>query len=62
MMTQQDKENAPPKGNRHPPARTDQTKNSRKQKVLCNHCKIFGLHKPENCFELEANKDIGWPG
>ena len=61
-MTQQDKEITPPGGNRRPPAGTDQTKKPKKQKALCPHCKPFALHKPDNCYELEANKDTQWPG
>ncbi len=63
---QQDKENTPHGGNKHPPAgtgtRTDQTKKPQKQKALCPHCKTFDLHKPDNCPKLEANKDKQWPG
>jgi hypothetical protein len=66
QMAQQDKENTPPGGNRRPPAGTgkgtDQTKKTRKQKALCPHCKTFVLHKPDNCPELEANKDKQWQG
>jgi len=66
QTAQQDKENTPPWGNRRPPAGTgtgtDQTKKPRKQKALCPHCKTFVLHKPDNCTELEANKDKRWPG
>ncbi len=68
QTAQQDKENTPPGGNRRPPAGTgtgtgtDQTKNLRKQKALCPHCKTFVLHKPDNCPELKANKDKQWPG
>jgi hypothetical protein len=35
---------------------------NRKQKALCPHCKTFVLHKPDNCYKLEANKDKRWPG
>jgi hypothetical protein len=63
---QQDKENTPPGGNRRPPAGTrmgtDQTRKQQKQKALCPHCKTFVLHKPDNCPELEGNKDKRWPG
>ncbi len=63
---QHDKDNPPPGQNRHLLAGTrmgtDQTKQPRKQKALCPHCKKFVLHKPDNCTELEANKDKGWPG
>ncbi len=59
---QTDKENTPPGGNIAPPKNSDQTKKPRKQKALCPHCKTFVLHKFENCYELEANKDKCWPG
>jgi hypothetical protein len=61
--TQQlDKDNTPPGGNIRPPTDTNRTKKPRKQKAICPHCKTFVLHKPENCPELEANKDKCWPG
>jgi hypothetical protein len=59
---QPDKENAPPGGNIPPPTVLDRNKKPRKQKALCPHCKTFVLHKPDNCYELEANKDKRWPG
>jgi hypothetical protein len=63
---EQDKENTPPRQNRHPLVGTgmgtDQTKKSQKQKALCPHCKTFVLHKPDNCPELKANKGKRWPG
>ena len=33
-----------------------------RQKHLCIHCKAQVLHKPDNCPELEANKDKRWKG
>jgi hypothetical protein len=66
QTAQQDKENTPPGWDRRPPAGTgtgtDQTKKPRKQKALCPHCKMFVLHKPDNCPKLEANEDKRWPG
>ncbi len=66
QMAQQDKENTPPGQNRHPlmgmGTGMDQTKKPQKQKALCPHCKTFVLHKPDNCPELEGNKDKQWPG
>ncbi len=59
---QTDKENTPPGGSISPPTDTDQTEKPRKQNVLCPHCKTFVLHKFENCYELEGNKDKRWPG
>jgi hypothetical protein len=59
---QPDKENLPPPGtNIGHPVHPD-TKKPRKKKALCPHCKTFLLHKPDNCPELEANKDKRWPG
>ena len=59
---QPDKENLPPPGtNIGHPVHPD-TKKPRKKKALCPHCKRFVLHKPDNCTELEANKDKRWPG
>jgi hypothetical protein len=52
---QPDKENISPED-------TNQPKKPRKKKTLCPHCKKFVLHKPENCLELEVNKDKRWPG
>jgi hypothetical protein len=61
--TQQlDKDNTPPRGNIRPPMDTNRTKKPWKQKAICPHCKTFVLHKPENCPELEANKDKRWLG
>ncbi len=59
---QPDKENTPPGGNICPPTDTDRNKKHRKQKALCPHCKTFVLQKPDNCYELEANKDKRWAG
>ena len=60
---QPDKENLPPPGgNISPPVNPDPNKKIRKKKALCPHCKTFVLHKPENCYELEANIDKRWPG
>ena len=35
---------------------------TRRMKALCPHCKALVYHKPEKCYELEANKDKRWPG
>jgi hypothetical protein len=45
---QPNKENQPPEGNVN--------------QSLCPNCKTFILHKPELCFELEANKVTHNPG
>jgi hypothetical protein len=34
----------------------------RRRKALCPNCKCFVMHKPANCFELEANKALRYPG
>ena len=44
------------------PDNTNQPKKPRKKKALCPHCKTFVLNKPENCPELDKNKDKRWPG
>jgi hypothetical protein len=41
---------------------TTQPKKPKRRKCICPHCKMFVLHKPKNCVELEANKDKCWPG
>ncbi len=55
QIQQPEKENISPED-------TNQPKKPRKKKALCPHCKTFVLHKPDNCNELEANKDKRWPG
>jgi len=56
-----DKENEPPPTNRGKENDTKKRPTIRK-KALCPHCKALVYHKPEKCFELEANKDKRWPG
>ncbi len=34
----------------------------RRKKAFCPNCKCFVMHKPANCFELEANKASRYPG
>ena len=58
---QPDKENTPPAGNINPPT-GERVKKPRKKKTLCPNCKTFVLHKPELCYELEANKATRYPG
>jgi hypothetical protein len=63
--THQDKESPPTVGNSLPTltgSGTTQPKKPKKRKCICPHCKIFVLHKPKNCVELEASKDKCWPG
>jgi len=62
QMHQPDKENTPPGGNVKPPGGGDRVKKPRKKKTLCPNCKCFVLHKPELCYELEANKATRYPG
>lgn len=58
---QPDKENTPPTGNVNPTT-GERVKKPRKKKTLCPNCKTFVLHKPELCYELEANKATRYPG
>lgn len=58
-----DKENNPPGGNLNlPTGNGERAKKPRKKKTLCPNCKTFVLHKPELCYELEANKATRYPG
>ena len=59
---QPDKENTPPGGNVKPPGNGNRVKKPRKKKTLCPNCKCFVHHKPETCYELEANKATRYPG
>ncbi len=62
LTHQPDKENTPPTGNVNPPTGgSKHVKKPRKKKRLCPHCKTFVLHKPELCYELEANKASRYP-
>jgi len=61
---QPDKENTPPGGNVKPPGGGggEQAKKPKMKKALCPNYKCFALHKPELCYELEANKAKRYPG
>jgi len=60
---QPDKENIPPGRYVKPPVSGgEQVKKPKKKKALCPNSKTFALHKPENCYELEANKAKRYPG
>jgi Pyruvate/2-oxoacid:ferredoxin oxidoreductase delta subunit len=60
---QPDKENHPPGGNVNPlTGGGKRVKKPKKKKTLCPNCKMFVLHKPESCYELEANKSTHYPG
>jgi hypothetical protein len=65
LPTHQDKEITLTVGNILPTSTgsgTNQTKNNNRRKCPCPNCKMFVLHKIENCVVLEANKDKCWPG
>ncbi len=56
-------------GRKHPAANKENTppltnggKEDDRKNALCPHCNAFVYHKPEKCYELEANKDKRWPG
>ncbi len=59
---QLDKVNTPPGSNIIPLGGGAQAKKPRQKKALCPNCKCFVMHKPANCFELEANKASHYPG
>ena len=44
------------------PLDSNKDKKPTRKKHLCPHCKAQVLHKPDNCPELEANKDKRWKG
>ncbi len=56
-----DKENTPPLTNG---GKGDDSKKRgpRRKKTKCPHCQVLVYHKPEKCYELEANKDKRWVG
>ncbi len=63
--TQQDKACTLTVGNSLPTltgSGTSQPKKPKRRKCIYPHCKMFVLHKPKNCVELEANKNKHWPG
>jgi len=58
-----DKENQPPAGSTgRGSGGDDATKKPRRKKTLCPNCKSFVFHKPDNCYELEANKASRYSG
>ncbi len=57
-----DKVNTPPGSNVIPLGSDAQAKKPRQKKALCQTCKCFIMHKPANCFKLEANKALCYPG
>ena len=55
--------NQQPKKENIIPENANQSKKPMRPKHLCSHCKAQVLYKPDNCLELEANKDKrckGW--
>jgi hypothetical protein len=59
---QLDKVNTTPGSNVIPLGGGTRAKKPRRKKALCPNCKCFVMHKPSNCFELEANKALRYPG
>ncbi len=59
---QPDKVNTPPGSNVIPLGSGARAKKPRRKKALCPNCKCFVMHKPANCFELEAKKALRCPG
>ncbi len=56
------KVNTPPGSNVIPLGGGARATKLRWKKALCPNCKCFVMHKPENCFKLEANKASRYPG
>ncbi len=59
---QPDKVNTPLGSNVIPLGGGAQAKKPRRKIALCPNCKCFVMHKPANCFKLEANKASHYPG
>jgi hypothetical protein len=59
---QLDKVKTPPGSNVIPLDGGARAKKPRYKKALCPNCKCFVMHKPANCFKLEANKALCYPG
>jgi hypothetical protein len=59
---QPDKVSTPSGSNVIPLGGGTQAKKPRQKNALCPNCKCFVMHKPANCFELEANKALRYPG
>jgi hypothetical protein len=58
-----DKQNTPPLTNITPKGDDgDEAQKVKCKKKLCPHCNLFLFHKPDRCYELEANKDKRWAG
>ena len=59
---ERDKENTPPLTNITPNGNDDKAQKVKGKMKLCPHCNLFVFHKPDRCYELEANKDKRWAG
>ncbi len=55
-----DKENTPSLTNITPNGNDDKAQKVKGKMKLCPHCNLFVFHKPDRCYELEANKDKRW--
>jgi hypothetical protein len=55
MMDKQVKENTPPSTYANNGGKDIANKVKYKKK-LCPHCNLFVFHKPDRCYELDANK------
>ncbi len=54
-----DKENTPPSTNTNNKG-NNKAKKVKHKKNLCPHCNLFVFHKPDRCYDLDANKDEQW--
>ncbi len=58
-----DKQNTPPLTNITPKGDDgNKAQKAKCKKKLCPHCNLFVFHKPDRCYELDANKDKRWAG
>jgi hypothetical protein len=57
--SKRNKENTPPSTNANRGGSVEEKKVKPKKKI-CPHCNIFMFHKPNRCYELDANKDKRW--
>jgi hypothetical protein len=55
------KENTPSSTNANRGSNNEAIKIKHKKK-LCPHCNMFVFHKPDRCYEQDANKDKQWVG
>ncbi len=59
--SKRDKENTPPSTNANK-GNDNKAQKAKRKKRLCPHCNMLVYHKPDKCYELEANKDRRWIG